>query len=79
MSAAKADSEGWIVFLCRRIVLEVSSPDCNQNRTGLVKTGRQGKRVVTDGWQRRGGRRIDDRPSSPYCTVLQRSCVVMRL
>ena len=59
LSVVKADSEGWTVFLGRRVVLGVSSPDCNQNRTGLVRVGKQGMRVVTDGWPRRGGRRID--------------------
>ena len=49
MSIVKADSEGWTVFLGRRIVLGVSSPDCKQNRTGLVRAGRQGMRVVTAG------------------------------
>ena len=48
-SIVKTDSEGWTVFLGRRIVLPflgVSSPDCNQNRTGLVTAGRQRMRVV---------------------------------
>ncbi|CAN0412872.1 unnamed protein product, partial [Ascophyllum nodosum] len=48
-SVVKTDSEGWAVFLGRRIVLpflEVSSPDCNQNRTGLVRAGKQRMRVV---------------------------------
>ena len=48
-SVVKTDSEGWTVFLGRRIVLpflRVSSPDCNQSRTGLVTAGRQRMRVV---------------------------------
>ena len=50
-SVVKTDSEGWTVFLGGRIVLPflgVSSPDCNQNRTGLVTAGRQRMRVVAD-------------------------------
>ena len=48
-SVVKTDSEGWTVFLARRIVLPflgVSLPDCNQNRTDLVTVGRQRMRVV---------------------------------
>ena len=49
MSVVKADSEGWTVFLGRRtdiLFLGASSPDCNQNRTGLVTAGGQRMRAV---------------------------------
>ena len=49
MSVGKAGSKGWTVFHGRRIVLGVSSPDCKQNRTSLVRAGRQGMCVVTAG------------------------------
>ena len=76
----KTYSEGWTVFLARRIVLPflgVSSPDCNQNRTDLVTVGRQRVRVVA------GSEGATDKstPDCPYClyfTVLQRFCVIIR-
>ena len=65
----KTNSEGWTVFLARRIVLPflgVSSPDCNQNRTDLVTVGRQRVRVVA------GSEGATDKstPDCPYCTLL---------
>ena len=79
-SVVKTDSEGWTVFLGRRIVrpfLGVSSPDCDQNRTGLVTVGRQ--RIAWGGWQQRGNGQINARLSSLLFTVLQRFLVIMRL
>ena len=65
----KTYSEGWTVFLARRIVLPflgVSSPDCNQNRTDLVTVGRQRVRVVA------GSEGATDKstPDCPYCTLM---------
>ena len=72
----KADSEGWTVFLGRRIVLPflgVSSPDCNQNRTALVMAGRQRKRVVTDS----EGPTNESTPDCPHFTLLYYSGSVL--
>ena len=79
-SVVNTDSEGRTVFLGRRTVLPflgVSSPDCNQNRTGLVTAGRQRMRVVAG--SEGATNEIDARLSSLYFTVLQRFYVVMRL
>ena len=62
-----ADSEGWTVFLGRRIVHGVSSLDCNLNRTGLVRGGRQGMHVVTSGSK---GATDESTPDCPHRTVL---------
>ena len=75
-SVVKTDSEGWTVFLGRRIVLPflgVSSPDCNQNRTGLVTAGRQRMRVVA------GSEGATDKstPDCPHCTLLYYSGSVL--
>ena len=66
-SVVKTDSEGWTVFLGRRIVLPflgVSSPDCNQNRTGLVTAGRQRMRMVAGS----EGATDGSTPDCPHCT-----------
>ena len=65
----RTDSEGWTVFLARRIVLPflgVSSPDYNQNRTDLVTVDRQRMRVVA------GSEGATDKstPDCPHCTLL---------
>ena len=68
-SVVKTDSEGWTVFLGRQIVLPflgVSSPDCNQNRTGLVTAGRQRMRVVAG----REGTTNESTPDCPHFTLL---------
>ena len=65
----KTDSEGWTVFLGRRIVLAflgVSSPDCSQNRTGLVTSGRQRMRVVAGS----EGATDESTPDCPHFTLL---------
>ena len=75
-SVVKTDSEGWTVFLGRRIVppfLGVSSPDCNQNRTGLVTVGRQRMRVVAGS----EGATDKSKPDCPYCTLLYYSDSVL--
>ena len=72
----KTDSEGWTVFLGRRIVLPfigVSSPDCNQNRTGLVTGGRQRMSVVTGS----EGATDESTPDWPHCTLLYYSDSVL--
>ena len=77
MSVVKVDSEGRTVLLGRRIVLPflgVSSPDCNQNRTGLVRAGRQRMRVVTAGSE---GVADESTPDCPYRTVLYDSDYVL--
>ena len=78
MSLVKADSEGWTVFLGRRIVLEVSSSDCNRNRTSLlVRAGRQRMRVVKDGSKEAADKST---PDCLHLTVLHYSDrVIMRL
>ena len=78
MSVVKVHSEGWTAFLGRSIVLGVSSPDFNQNRTGLVRAGRQRMRVVAGSEGATDESTIDARLSSPYCTV-KRLLVIMRL
>ena len=70
------DSEGWAVFLARRIVLPflgVSSSDCNQNRTDLVTVDRQRMRVVA------GSEGATDKstPDYPHCTLLYYSDPVL--
>ena len=64
-SVVKTYSEGWTVFLARRIVLPVVA-DCNQNRTDLVTVGRQRVRVVA------GSEGATDKstPDCPCCTLL---------
>ena len=75
-SVVKTDSEGWTMFLGRRIVLPflgVSSPDCNQNRTGLVTVGRHRMRVVA------GSEGATDKstPDCTHCTLLYYSDSVL--
>ena len=75
-SVVKTDSEGWTVFLARRIVLPflgVSSPDCNQNRTDLVTVDRQRMLVVA------GSEGATDKstPDCPHCTLLYYSDSVL--
>ena len=67
-SVVKTDSEWWAVFLGRRIVLpflEVSSPDCNQNRIGLVRAGRQRMLVVAGS----EGATDESTPDCSHCTL----------
>ena len=73
MSVVRADNEGWTAFLGRRIVLGVSSPDCSQNRTGLVSAGRQRMRVVTGS----EGAADESTPDCPHRTVLYYSGSVL--
>ena len=76
MSVVKTDSEGWTVFLGRRIVLPflgVSSPDCNQNRTGLVTAGRQRMRVVAGSEEATN----ESTPDCPHFTLLYYSDSVL--
>ena len=76
MSVVKADSEGWTVFLGRRIVLPflgVSSPDCNQNRTDLVRADRQRMRVVAGS----EGAADESTQDCPHRTVLYYSGSVL--
>ena len=76
MSVVKADSEGWTVFLGRRTVLSflgVSSPDCSQNRTGLVTAGRQRMRMVAGS----EGAANESTPDFPHRTVLYYSDSVL--
>ena len=75
-SVVKTDSEGWTVFLSRRIVLPflgVSSPDCNQNRTGLVTAGRQRMRAVASS----EGAANESTPDCPHVTLLYYSDSVL--
>ena len=75
-SVVKTDSEGWTVFLGRRIVLPflgVSSPDCNQNRIGLMTAGRQRMRVVAGS----EGATNESTPDCPYFTLLYYSDSVL--
>ena len=68
-SVVKTDSEGRTVFLGRRIVipfLGVSSPDCNQNRTALVRAGRQRMRVVAGS----EGETDESTPDCHHCNLL---------
>ena len=76
MSVVKTDSIGWNVFLGRRIVLPflgVSSPDCDQNRTGLVTAGRQRMRVVAGS----EGATDELTPDCPHGTLLYYSDSVL--
>ena len=76
MSVVKTDSEGWAVFLGRRIILPflgVSSLDCNQNRTGLVTAGRQRMCVVAGS----EGATNELTPDSPHFTLLYYSDSVL--
>ena len=67
ISVVKADSEGWTVFLGRRVILGVLSPDCNQNRTSLARAGRQHMRVVMAGSE---GAADESTPDCPHHIVL---------
>ena len=75
-SVVKTNSEGWTVFLGRRVALPflgVSSPDCNQNRTGLVTAGRQRMRVVAGS----EGATDESTPDCPDSTLLYYSDSVL--
>ena len=75
-SVVKTDSEGRTVFLGRRIVLPflgVSSPDCNQNLTGLATAGRQRMRVVAGS----EGATDEATPDCHHCTLLYFSDYVL--
>ena len=72
----KTGSEGWTVFLGRRIVLPflgVSSPDCNQNRTGLATVDRQRMHVGAGS----EGATDESTPDCPRCTLLYYSDSVL--
>ena len=74
-SVVKTDNEGCTVFLGRRIVLPFLgvSPDCHQNRTGLVTAGRQRMRVVAGS----EGATDESTPDCPHCTLLYYSDSVL--
>ena len=74
MSVVKAGIKEWTVFLGRRIALGVSSPDCNQNRTILVRDGRQCMRVVTAGSEGVPG---ESTPDCPHRALLYYSDYVL--
>ena len=54
-------------------LLGVSSPDCNQNRTGLVTVGKQRMRVVAGS----EGATDESTPGCPHCTLLYYSDSVL--
>ena len=75
-SVVKIDIQGSAVLLGRRIVLPflgVSSPDCNQNQTGLVRAGRRRIRVVAGS----EGATDESTPDCPHCSLLYYSGSVL--